>query len=453
MRKYWDYIKEELRKLFSLTQDLEEEDAVIEGINPSIYFKGGNLWILVFAILLACLGLNVNSTAVIIGAMLVSPLMGPIIGLGLSVGINDLPLLKRSLKNYIAATAIGIITATIYFALTPYYGAQNELLARTSPTLYDVLIAFCGGAAGILAMAVKGKGNVIPGVAIATALMPPLCTAGYGIATGHLVYFFGAFYLYFINSVFIAVATYLGVRMMGYKHKVIIDKKKYQRVRHYILAIVVVTLVPAAFMTINIVRDSLTATRIENFVDKELNFRASHIVAKDIDKSNKIISVAAIGREITHEEIEEAKACMGKYRLADYRLNIIQGGVSDSLLHIADKLTAITATTTSAIQSYKEQLAEMERVKKNLEEYTQYEHLTKQMMVEVSAIFPQVESLSISNATESSADTAVVNSFVQVVARVNETTPLSKEERERLESWIKRRIGSEKVELIFQSGK
>ena len=180
---------------------------------------GANLWVLIFAIFIASLGLNVNSTAVIIGAMLISPLMGPIIGMGLAVGINDLDLLRRSLKNYGVATLISVLTAMIYFLISPLSEAQSELLARTSPTLYDVLIAFCGGAAGIIALCTRGKGNVIPGVAIATALMPPLCTAGFGLATGHWLYFLGAFYLFFINTVFIALATFCGVRLLHFQQR------------------------------------------------------------------------------------------------------------------------------------------------------------------------------------------------------------------------------------------
>ena len=189
-------IIKQIRVYFNLMPDKEEEHDIIDQISSGVSFRGANLWILIFAIFIASLGLNVNSTAVIIGAMLISPLMGPIIGMGLAVGTNDLNLLKRAAKNYGVATLISVLTATLYFLLTPLSEAQSELLARTSPTLYDVLIAFCGGAAGIIALCTRGKGNVIPGVAIATALMPPLCTAGFGLATGHWLYFLGAFYLY-----------------------------------------------------------------------------------------------------------------------------------------------------------------------------------------------------------------------------------------------------------------
>ena len=174
-----------IKKYFNVLPDKEDEQTIIAQISSGVSFRGANLWVLIFAIFIASLGLNVNSTAVIIGAMLISPLMGPIIGMGLAVGINDLDLLKRSAKNYGVATLISVLTATIYFLISPLSEVQSELLARTSPTLYDVLIAFCGGAAGIIALCTGGKGNIIPGVAIATALMPQLCTAGFGIATGN----------------------------------------------------------------------------------------------------------------------------------------------------------------------------------------------------------------------------------------------------------------------------
>lgn len=192
-----------VRVYFNIMPDKEDEHQIVAQISSGVSFRGANLWVLIFAIFIASLGLNVNSPAVIIGAMLISPLMGPIIGMGLAVGINDVELLKRSARSFGVATLISVLTATAYFLLTPLGDARSELLARTSPTLYDVLIATCGGAAGIIALCTKGKGNVIPGVAIATALMPPLCTAGYGLATGHWLYFLGAFYLFFINTVFI----------------------------------------------------------------------------------------------------------------------------------------------------------------------------------------------------------------------------------------------------------
>ena len=199
------------------TQDREDPQTTVQTIRDGIEFKGANILILIFAVFIASLGLNTNSAAVIIGAMLISPLMGPIMGIGLGVGIYDFDLIKRSFRNLAVATLFSVLTSTIYFLISPLNDARSELLARTSPTIYDVLIAFFGGMAGIVAASTKLRnGTVIPGVAIATALMPPLCTAGFGLAIGNLYYFFGALYLFFINSVFIAFATTLGTKIMKF---------------------------------------------------------------------------------------------------------------------------------------------------------------------------------------------------------------------------------------------
>lgn len=224
----WQLVK----RCFNVMPDRASEDNIIAQITEGVNFQGAPLWILILAIFVASLGLNVNSTAVIIGAMLISPLMGPIIGMGLAVGTADLNLFRKAIINYLITTFLSVVTATIYFSLSPITEAQSELLARTSPTLYDVLIALCGGAAGILAVATKGKNNVIPGVAIATALMPPLCTAGYGLAMGNISYFLGAFYLYFINTVFIAFTTCVGVRLMHFHRKKIVHQEKLKYVNY-----------------------------------------------------------------------------------------------------------------------------------------------------------------------------------------------------------------------------
>ena len=214
----FDSLRRFLRDRFDLGEDSALQDEVVDNICRGVDFRGTNLWVLIFATFVASLGLNVNSTAVIIGAMLISPLMGPIMGMGLSVGINDFDLLKRSVRNFGFMVLVSILTSTLYFVVSPLSGAQSELLARTVPTTYDVLIAFFGGLAGIVAQSRRDRtSTVIPGVAIATALMPPLCTAGYGLATLQLNYFLGAFYLFFINTVFIAIATFVVVRFLKYR--------------------------------------------------------------------------------------------------------------------------------------------------------------------------------------------------------------------------------------------
>mgnify|MGYP000237540835 FL=1 len=208
-----------LKERLSLFENKADDSVIDERIRGDVEMRGANLWVLMFAIFIASIGLNVNSTAVIIGAMLISPLMGPIMGIGYGAGINDFSLLRKGFKNLAIATVIALTTSTLYFLISPLSSAQSELLARTTPTVWDVLIGFFGGLAGIVATTRKEKTNVIPGVAIATALMPPLCTAGFGLASGNMGYFFGAFYLYIINFVFIALSSFLIIRVFNITEK------------------------------------------------------------------------------------------------------------------------------------------------------------------------------------------------------------------------------------------
>lgn len=327
---------------FNLMPDKEDEQTIVAQITEGVSFKGANLWVLIFAIFIASLGLNVNSTAVIIGAMLISPLMGPIVGMGLAVGINDFELLKRAFKNFGVATLISVLTATAYFLMSPLSEAQSELLARTSPTLYDVLIAFCGGAAGIIALCTRGKGNVIPGVAIATALMPPLCTAGYGLATGHLLYFLGAFYLFFINTVFIALATYCGVRLMNFhkhEYKLVENAVKARRI---LISIVILAILPAAYMTVHIVQQSIFDNNVRKFIKTELTQRGTQIISNSVDKDSLKLRVVAVGREISSATQAEAQRRLKQYGLDSYTLRVIQGTQSDSVLALSNQLTSLT---------------------------------------------------------------------------------------------------------------
>jgi uncharacterized hydrophobic protein (TIGR00271 family) len=215
----------------NLSTGEDDKHKVLDNVKSNISFKGSNLWILACAIVIASIGLNVNSTAVIIGAMLISPLMGPIIGAGFGLGVFDFALLKKSLKNLAIATFVGLIVSAIYFYLSPFKETQPELLSRTAPNIYDILIAFSGGLVGAIAITRVEKGNPIPGVAIATALMPPLCTAGYGIAIGSIKFFFGAIYLYSINCVFICISTFFIVTYLKYPKAKQLDVKSGRRVK------------------------------------------------------------------------------------------------------------------------------------------------------------------------------------------------------------------------------
>lgn len=270
-------IKNFFSRVFDIRQEKENEQETILAIKKDVDF---NLWVLIFAIFIASLGLNTNSTAVIIGAMLISPLMGPIMGFGLGLGIYDFELIKQSARTFALATLFSIITSTCYFFISPISEAQSELLARTQPTLYDVLIAFFGGLAGIVACSTKSKGNVIPGVAIATALMPPLCTAGFGLATGNFYYFFGAFYLYIINSVFISLATFMVVRLLKYPKKEQVNKDRQKKVTRYVGILVILTIVPSLFLSYKLVRTTYFNQRALEFINNELAFPNTQVLSR-----------------------------------------------------------------------------------------------------------------------------------------------------------------------------
>ena len=434
---------------FNALPDKAEEAKTIEQISSGVTFHGANLWVLVFAIFIASLGLNVNSTAVIIGAMLISPLMGPIVGMGLGIGISDLALLKRSIKNYLVATGISVLTATLYFLITPLTEAQSELLARTSPTLYDVLIALCGGAAGILALSTRGSGNVIPGVAIATALMPPLCTAGYGLAMGEPSFFFGAFYLYFINTVFITLTTFVGVRMLRFKQKQFIDAARMVTVKRYIIGIVVLTMLPAAYMTVQIIRQSVLENNSNRFVRNELAFKGTQIISQQFDTKHKTLNIVAVGGVISKEEIAKAEKMLESYNLEDYKLHIIQGLQSDSLLLANQQYGYSSGNTQASQQKLIEQVAQLGKVEQQLNAYQQYATLTKEIHTELKAVCPSAKSISISRVTEAKTDTAASQEYVMAV--VNCPRALSSPDRQRLQEWLKARTKADSLRVIVTS--
>lgn len=430
---------------FNALPDKESEKDTIKQIRDDVIFHGSNLWVLIFSILVASLGLNVNSTAVIIGAMLISPLMGPIIGIGAGVGITDFELVKQSFKNFAISTAISVLTATLYFSLSPITEAQSELLARTSPTLYDVLIAICGGAAGIIALCTKGKGNVIPGVAIATALMPPLCTAGYGIAIGNFSYFIGAFYLYFINSVFICAATFLGIRMLRFRHKEFVDSKRLRNVRMYIVVIVLLTMVPAAYMTIGIVRHSIAESNVARFVRAELASKGTQIISHDLDEERQMLDIVAVGRNISPKTIDVASKRMEQYHLSHYKLNVIQGSLSDSTL-MSKLLHSATVGSDASNKKLMEQSAEMDELQKMADRYTYYENMPVELKGEINTLWPSIRTLSLSLAVENSMDSVSAHPYVVAIAGCKKNFSFT--EIARLQKWLKARVRADSVRLF-----
>lgn len=444
LRDFRFFLKERLDMSSEKSNDLE----TIEAIKKGVEFKGVNLWVLIFAIFIASLGLNTNSTAVIIGAMLISPLMGPIMGVGLGLGTNDLELVNKSLKNLGIATLFSMLTAALYFFLTPLSEARSELLARTTPTIYDVLIAFFGGMAGIVAGSAKEKGNVIPGVAIATALMPPLCTAGYGLATAQWSFFFGAFYLYFINSVFISLATYLGVQIMKFPKKDFMNPDRAKQVSRIVTTTVVLTLIPSFWISYNMVKQSVFEQRANHFVKEELNFPGTQVVSKNITSTGKKnIQVAFIGQSVTQKELDNARLKMEKYNLQDVDLIISQGGAENADITTL-KALVLEDFYKNNEKALKDKEVQVAFLNEELESYETLMRKSYEIAPEMKALFPMVKSLSFSKGidyhlTEQSKDT-VTFAVVKFEKLPDENS------RKRLEEWLKARTKAVNFKLLIE---
>ena len=433
-----------LRYYFSVNKDISDLHQTAEGIRSGAEFKGANLWVLIFAIFIASLGLNTNSTAVIIGAMLLAPLMGPIIGMGLAAGISDFALMKKSLRNYAVATVISIITATLYFATSPLSEAQSELLARTSPTIYDVFIAIFGGAAGILALSTRGNTNVIPGVAIATALMPPLCTAGFGLASGNWLYFLGAFYLYFINTVFIAFATYVGVRMMRFPTKSFPDKSREKKVQRYLLTVIIVTMCPSIYMTYTIVRQTIFSANVNNFIQTEMSQMGATVISKETDYKSQKISLTLIGRELSERQQDSLRGFLKRYHLENARLTFIQGYHSKQL-PVQQILSAEQSKTALLTEQHNK---EVRSLKEQLRYYENFQQLSLDLRPEVAILFPQTSDLHLAPVLTPAHDSVKADTFVLATTRVK--SKLSAEERTQLQRWLQQRIATDSLQLVIQ---
>lgn len=320
----------DLSSYFSLADEREHPETLRADVAQGAEFRGGNLWVLIFAILIASVGLNVNSTAVIIGAMLISPLMGPILSMGFGLATYDFNLLGRAVKNFAFAVGVSLAASTLYFSFTPLREAHSELLARTSPNIYDVIIAFVGGLAGVIALSSKRKGNAIPGAAIATALMPPLCTAGYGLATGNLSFFFGAVYLFTINVVFIGVAALVTVRFLL---RVPVSQKPDERHRRManraISYVVLATLLPSVYFGYVLVGQERFAQRANLFIQQAAHFEGDYLLKTEVDPVRRSIRLVYGGRPLVQVQKDSLAVRAARYGLADARLVCQQGFASD----------------------------------------------------------------------------------------------------------------------------
>lgn len=332
-----------LQELLDIREDTDR-DSTIEDVKKDISFKGHNAWILVFSIFTASIGLNVSSTAVVIGAMLISPLMGPIVGAGLSVAINDIDTLKRSIVNLGVMIVLSVLTAYLYFLISPIKEATPELIARTYPTILDVLLAIFGGLALIIAKTKKGTiASVIMGVAIATALMPPLCTVGYGLAIGNWQYAGGAFYLFSINSVFIALSTYVVAKLLGFPLVKYANSKRRRNTARLASLLAVLVMVPSVILFINLLSQQVFVSKAEEFVREVIQYPGAEVVKSSQDYQTQNIDVYLIGKRVPQEILESWLTELRQTEeLQNAVLQIHQG---------ADQSSEFTARLTSEVRS------------------------------------------------------------------------------------------------------
>lgn len=435
-----------LRDRFDLEEGKEDELETIDYISKNVEFKGANLWILIFAIFVASIGLNVNSTAVIIGAMLISPLMGPIMGIGMAAGINDFELLKKSFRNLGVAIFISILTSTLYFYISPISDAQSELLARTEPTVWDVLIALFGGLAGIVAGSRKEKSNAIPGVAIATALMPPLCTAGYGLASGNLYFFFGAFYLFFINSVFISLSTYLIVRFMKYPKKEFIDPKREKRVQTYITVVTLLTLIPSIWLAYGLVRKSYWEQQARRFVQVEFQFDNTLVLSSDLKYTpGRTIEVQLIGEPLSQEEQIQLKKKLGAFGLENTSLQLNQNGTGAAInLDRNDILNDLYQKNELLLADRDRQINLLER---KISQNAAIQKMSLEVANEALVIYPNLKKFSLGRSIFSDLAKQEVDTLLAAFASFEPKPSLAEERKFR--DWLRIRTKADTLALIL----
>ena len=425
--KFFEYI--------NLNKGEEQKSVVLDNVKSNISFRGSNLWILACAIVVASIGLNVNSTAVIIGAMLISPLMGPIIGAGFGLGIYDFTLLKKSLKNLLVATVVSLFVSAIYFYISPFKEAHPELLSRTSPNIYDILIAFFGGLVGAIAITRVEKGNPIPGVAIATALMPPLCTAGYGIALGSLKFFFGAMYLYSINCVFICISTFFIVKYLKYPVKKQPDDKLQKRVRYIISSVIIVLILPSIYFAYLLIQEKKYQHQIDIFMDTEFTNKGITVLYKKtkFNENPKKIQLGFLRKRFSENEIKELNQKLKSYSINNTKLIVIQD------------TTDLKSDILNEINFNKSILSEKDVTILNLKnKIEQNSYDNKALLSEIKILFPEIQNIAISNHVFNE-NTDSLKVIPVVLYESSQDIPETS--KEKLTLWLQQRLTKKEIEI------
>lgn len=418
------------RYQFTRNQATNEEiyDNILDGMN----MYGSNFIILMCAIIIASIGLNMNSVAVIIGAMLISPLMGSIIGIGYGVGTYNLKLLEKAFKVLVISIIISVVTSTIYFSITPITTAGSEILARTSPTIWDVIIALVGGIAGMIGLTRNKSSNVIPGVAIATALMPPLCTVGYGIATRQINIFLGAFYLFFINGFFIAIATFIVTKALRIPTKSFVDSEKQKKIKKIIIIASIIIMIPSIISAVWMIRKSIYEKELNDFIVSELPNQ--YILSKNIDYKDNTITIVTVGDVITSEKLTGLNNDMVNYGLKNKKLIIKQEGID--LTNLEQYMESLKNNQNNIInnQNNKSNNMEVGEIDKN------------EIFNELRAIYPEIKQMYFGYVDGENDDN---DNNIDVLIIYSDNVDLNKNINN-IQSWFKIRVNSDKAKVYIE---
>lgn len=434
--------------LFRSSVNLEghiDTEAAERSIRNNIYFRGPNAWILAIAIIIASVGLNVNSIPVVIGAMLISPLMGPIFGLGLGLGISDVQLVKSSGKNLLVMVAISITASFLYFAITPLsLSNPTELLARTNPTIYDVLIALFGGFAGIFEQCRKEKGTVFAGVAIATALMPPLCTAGFGLAGGNFGYFFGAMYLFFINCLFIMLATYISVKYFEFRQTEFSDISTGRKTKRVITMLIILFIVPSIWSAVILINQNRFEENAIAFIEHSKSYGKSIIYDYKIDHNDgSTIELSFVGEPLDDSTKNNIYNTASRYGINKEQLIINDHTTTDSVNEI-ELVKDIYDRMDQEIDSREVEIA---RLRAELKKYESTAIPYTQLSREIASNYPTVHEVHIARG-EGVAIDSIESSKHSTIVVLYTSESIDSDTHNKLESWLKIRLEEESIILL-----
>ena len=448
-----------LREVFSLHFDQAHPDEIDNDIRSNVKVSGTNMWVLMFAIAIASIGLNVNSTAVIIGAMLISPLMSPIVGIGYGAAVGDVKLIRLAFRNMLIFVLISLLTATLYFFITPLQQAQSELLARTTPTLWDVLIAFFGGSAGIIALTRKEISNVTPGVAIATALMPPLCTAGYGLAHANWDYVLGAFYLFTINCVFIAFATLLFSKILRLPRRGLVTGTT-RRIHRFVIALVIgAVMIPSGFLATQLVQKEMFETRVKNAIKAVQQEHDFYILRSQSDFKHQSVGLIINGVGNGQDISEQLKQKLNQLGIRQPKVTVLYAGgdnhVNQNIVQLEEKLAQLqTSQTQNAVAKNVDTADSLEEavIQEIVAQYPTAKQV--QILQGIQWQQPEIKSASavseMASSPQNTTETDNAEPFQpSTLVMMSSSEPMSDAEQQRLQAWLKQRLKNQHVQFQF----